>query len=149
MTEHPCKGMTKAEIAAFEAIAVNRPPHCSKRTLDKLLSRGVIEKYEKKAFFRDGLPPSIATTSSFPCRSTYNGVSGAVSGIAASSSVADITPCRRSALRQEQSFAEIAIYDQARCGTWGPLAIGARRAALRLISPSPQGDFESRHDRCN
>ena len=48
MTEHPCKGMTKAEIAAFEAIAVNRPPHCSKRTLDKLLSRGVIEKYEKK-----------------------------------------------------------------------------------------------------
>ena len=53
------------------------------------------------------------------------------------------------ALRQEQSFAEIAIYDQARCGTWGPLAIGARRAALRLISPSPQGDFESRHDRCD
>src|SRR6202048_4763311 len=41
------------------------------------------------------------------------------------------------------------FHDQARCGTWGPLAIGARRAAFRLISPSPQGDFESKHYRCD
>jgi hypothetical protein len=53
--------MTKAEIAAFEAIAINRSPRCSNRTLDKLLARGVIEKYEKTALFHDGLPPAIAT----------------------------------------------------------------------------------------
>lgn len=46
--EHPCKGMTRAEIAAFEAIAINRSPHCSKRTLEALLSRGLIEKEERK-----------------------------------------------------------------------------------------------------
>jgi hypothetical protein len=28
-------------------------------------------------------------------------------------------------------------------------AMGARRAANRLLSPPPQGDFESRHDRCD
>jgi hypothetical protein len=53
--------MTKAEIAAFEAIAINRPPRCSNRTLDRLLACGVIEKYEKKALFRDGLPPAIVS----------------------------------------------------------------------------------------
>lgn len=59
MTEHPCQGMTKAEIAAFEAIAINRPPHCSKQTLERLISRGVIERHGKKANFRDGLPSII------------------------------------------------------------------------------------------
>lgn len=47
--EHPCKGMTRAEIAAFEAIAINRSPRCSKRTLETLLSRGLIEKEERKS----------------------------------------------------------------------------------------------------
>jgi hypothetical protein len=28
-------------------------------------------------------------------------------------------------------------------------AMGARRAAIRLLSPAPQGDLESRHDRCD
>jgi hypothetical protein len=51
--------MTKAEIAAFEAIAINRPPRCSRRTLEKLLSRGVIETQEERIAFRDGLPPSV------------------------------------------------------------------------------------------
>jgi hypothetical protein len=59
VTEHPCQGMTKAEIAAFEAIAINRPPHCSKLTLERLIARGVIERYGKKANFRDGLPSII------------------------------------------------------------------------------------------
>ena len=57
MTEHPCRGMTRAEIAAFEAIAINRSPHCSKRTFEKLLSRGVIEKFEKKSLFDDYFVP--------------------------------------------------------------------------------------------
>ncbi|UQR62992.1 hypothetical protein LRP30_40715 [Bradyrhizobium sp. C-145] len=47
--EHPWKGMTRAEIAAFEAIAINRSPRCSKRTLEALLSRGLIEKEERKS----------------------------------------------------------------------------------------------------
>jgi hypothetical protein len=46
--EHPCKGMTRAEIAAFDAIAINRSPRCCKRTLEALLSRGVIEKSAEK-----------------------------------------------------------------------------------------------------
>lgn len=58
MTKHPCEGMTKAEISAFEAIAINRPPNCSKRTIDKLLVSGVIANEKHNLHFRDGLPPS-------------------------------------------------------------------------------------------
>jgi len=57
MAEHPCQGMTKAEISAFEAIAINRPPRCSNRTLERLLARGVIARDEKRISSRDGLPP--------------------------------------------------------------------------------------------
>jgi hypothetical protein len=53
--------MTRAEINAFEVIAINQRPRCSKKTLDRLLERGLIEKLEKKVHFRDGLPPSIMT----------------------------------------------------------------------------------------
>jgi hypothetical protein len=59
MTEHPCAGMSKAEISAFEAFAINRLPRCSKKTIEELLARGVIATGEKKLDFHDGLPPSV------------------------------------------------------------------------------------------
>lgn len=59
MTDHPCDGMSRAEISAFEAIAINRPPNCSKRTIEKLLARGVIASQETKMRFREDLPPSV------------------------------------------------------------------------------------------
>jgi hypothetical protein len=49
--------MTRAEIAAFEAIAINRSPHCSKRTLERLLSRRVIEKSDRRALLDDYFVP--------------------------------------------------------------------------------------------
>ena len=55
MTDHPCKGMTRAAINAFEAIAVNQRPHCSKATLQKLVDRGLIVKETKTMHFGDGL----------------------------------------------------------------------------------------------
>jgi hypothetical protein len=61
MVKHPCDGMTRAEINAFEAIAINLKPDCAKKTLERLLERGVIKKHEKTVFFRDGLPPQIET----------------------------------------------------------------------------------------
>jgi hypothetical protein len=57
MTKHPCEGMTKAEITAFEAIAINRSPNCSKKTIEKLLARGVIVDEKRNVNFKDGLPP--------------------------------------------------------------------------------------------
>jgi hypothetical protein len=42
MIEHPCKGMTKAQIDAFERIAVNDAPNCTWPVIDALLARGVI-----------------------------------------------------------------------------------------------------------
>ena len=56
MIKHPCDGMKASEKAAFEAIAVNQPPRCSKKTIDALLEKGVISKLEKSMGFRDGLP---------------------------------------------------------------------------------------------
>lgn len=44
MSEHPCKGMTKPQIEAFERIAINEPPACRWDTLDALLKAGVIER---------------------------------------------------------------------------------------------------------
>jgi hypothetical protein len=49
--------MTKAAIAAFEWIAINQPPRCSKATLQKLLDRGVIAAQEETSLIMDGLPP--------------------------------------------------------------------------------------------
>lgn len=57
MTDHPCKGMTRAETNAFEAIAVNQVPRCSKATLQKLLDRGLIVRQDRLTHFSDGLPP--------------------------------------------------------------------------------------------
>jgi DNA-binding HxlR family transcriptional regulator len=53
MTDHPCKGMTKAQIATFERIAINQPPYASGRTLSDrtlkaLLDRGLIERVSRE-----------------------------------------------------------------------------------------------------
>lgn len=44
MTDHPCKGMTKAQREAFERIAVNESPGCTWPTIDALLKAGLIER---------------------------------------------------------------------------------------------------------
>jgi hypothetical protein len=44
VTDHPCKGMTKVQIAAFEQIAINQLPQCGWRSIDALLEAGVIER---------------------------------------------------------------------------------------------------------
>lgn len=44
MTDHPCKGMTKPQIEAFERIAINQPPQCEWKSIDALLRAGVIER---------------------------------------------------------------------------------------------------------
>jgi hypothetical protein len=59
MAQHPCYGMTKSETKAFEAIAINLTPSCSKKTLIRLLERGVIVKQEKRVPFCEGLPAAV------------------------------------------------------------------------------------------
>ena len=49
MTDHPCKGMTKAQIACFERLAISQPPYAGDKTLKALLARGVIEGAERKS----------------------------------------------------------------------------------------------------
>lgn len=44
MTRHPCHGLTKEAVAAFERIAVNDPPGASVQTLQTLLDGGLIER---------------------------------------------------------------------------------------------------------
>jgi hypothetical protein len=44
MTDHPCKGLTKAQRAAFEQIAINQVPQCKWDTIDALLKAGVVER---------------------------------------------------------------------------------------------------------
>ena len=44
MTDHPCKGMSKAQREAFEQIAINQTPQCKWPTIDALLKAGVIER---------------------------------------------------------------------------------------------------------
>ncbi len=51
MTEHPCKGMTKAQIEAFEQIAIgNALPTTNKSTLAKLRAKELIYEDEPKVF---------------------------------------------------------------------------------------------------
>jgi hypothetical protein len=42
MTDHPCKGMTRAQIEAFERIAINESPKCAWPTIEALLKKEVI-----------------------------------------------------------------------------------------------------------
>lgn len=44
MTDHPCKGMSKAQRRAFELIAVNQSPSCKWDTIEELLRAGVIQQ---------------------------------------------------------------------------------------------------------
>lgn len=46
MTDHPCKGLTRAQIEAFEQIAINQPPQSGWKTIEALLAYGVIERGE-------------------------------------------------------------------------------------------------------
>jgi len=46
VTDHPCKGMTRAQREAFERVAVNQMPACTWPTIDALLKAGVIERGE-------------------------------------------------------------------------------------------------------
>lgn len=53
-TEHPCRGMTKAQIAAFEQIATGESlPRATPKTLARLVERGVIVRAADKALGRD------------------------------------------------------------------------------------------------
>lgn len=44
MTDHPCKGRTKAQREAFEMIAINQHPRCQQSTIDALLQAGLVER---------------------------------------------------------------------------------------------------------
>jgi hypothetical protein len=54
-TEHPCKGMTKAQIAAFEAFAVGMFPFGANhpKTIAALAERGLIERGADEVVGRD------------------------------------------------------------------------------------------------
>lgn len=54
MTDHPCKGMTKAQREAFERIAINQPPMASHKALLALRQKGLID-YEDREIGRDAL----------------------------------------------------------------------------------------------
>lgn len=54
MTDHPCKGMTKAQRAAFEQITINERPTASHKTLLALRNAGLID-YRDKVVGRDAL----------------------------------------------------------------------------------------------
>lgn len=43
MTDHPCKGRSKVQITAFEAIATGQEPPPRQRTINALLNSGLIE----------------------------------------------------------------------------------------------------------
>lgn len=54
MTDHPCKGLTKAQREAFERIAVNQEPMATHKTLLALRAKGLIG-YTDKVVGRDAL----------------------------------------------------------------------------------------------
>ena len=54
MTDHPCKGMTKRQREAFEAIAISQPPMATHKTLMALRKRGLID-YTNDTIGRDAL----------------------------------------------------------------------------------------------
>lgn len=43
--EHPCAGMSKAEMAAFDRIAAGGPHRSSTRTLASLMEAGLIDRH--------------------------------------------------------------------------------------------------------
>lgn len=53
MTEHPAKGCTKSQIAAFEQIAIGQRIPWTQKTIDALLAKGLIEKMGDEVICRD------------------------------------------------------------------------------------------------
>lgn len=53
MTNHPCKGMSKAARRAFERIAVSAPPFAAKATIKALIDRSLIERGEDRYLGND------------------------------------------------------------------------------------------------
>lgn len=47
MTSNPCKGLTKAQTAAFVMIAIDFFPNCTTATLQKLIDRGLIRRRKR------------------------------------------------------------------------------------------------------
>jgi hypothetical protein len=66
MLTHPCEGLSKAAIDAFDMIAAGVPPGCSKETLKLLMERGLVERHMQPVRFNDGLPPSTRFEYSVP-----------------------------------------------------------------------------------
>lgn len=54
MTDHPCKGMTRAHRVAFERIAINQPPGAGHKILKALREKGLID-YTDRVLGRDAL----------------------------------------------------------------------------------------------
>lgn len=44
MTDHPCKGMTPAQIAAFEQLAINCLPADGWQSIHALIAKGLVER---------------------------------------------------------------------------------------------------------
>ncbi len=59
-TRHPCAGMTKAQRAAFELIAINEHPRATRSTFDALIKKGLIEE-RREVVGRDALGSVVAT----------------------------------------------------------------------------------------
>lgn len=56
MTDHPCKGLSKKAISAFEQIAIGEAlPRAHSKTLDSLLAKGLILRGRDKVLGRDAL----------------------------------------------------------------------------------------------
>ena len=68
MTDHPCKGMTRAQREAFERIAVNQHPQATHKTLLALREKGLIG-YTDKVVGRDALGKITVPEWFVPCLS--------------------------------------------------------------------------------
>jgi hypothetical protein len=56
-TEHPCKGRSAAQIAAFERVATGREPQATEKTLNALLRDSLIHRGMDKQIGRDRFGP--------------------------------------------------------------------------------------------
>lgn len=54
MTDHPCKGLSKAQREAFEQIAISQPPRATHKTLISMRQKGLID-YVDREIGRDAL----------------------------------------------------------------------------------------------
>lgn len=48
---HPAAGMTRAQLEAFERIAIGLAPQCKPQTLDALVAAGLVTKIKRKGYF--------------------------------------------------------------------------------------------------